>query len=267
MRLLAFILLCTASCYYSPDFRDCVNTCATTGRCPDGLRCLDGYCRVPGANGTCGSSLASDAARVDAASVDAPSVDAPSVNDVDADPPDAFSAMDAPLFDAPMSPIDSAVKIDALPPPDARVDAAPPDATAECTPNQVDQAPCGNCGTKTRTCSAQWTWGPYGNCLSQGECAPNSERTLACGNCGQETQTCSVSCKWQAGACVGQGECAEGKIEWRECGECGRMRFSCDNSCHWVQETTCQSQCGKECPGNCFCAELPSRYCDTPCCP
>jgi hypothetical protein len=36
---------------YSPRVRDCVDTCTTD--CPEGLTCLDGYCRTPGATGSC----------------------------------------------------------------------------------------------------------------------------------------------------------------------------------------------------------------------
>ncbi|NVB83784.1 MAG: hypothetical protein HOV81_35745 [Kofleriaceae bacterium] len=57
MRLaFAFACVLTAGCY-SPGYRDCEVTC-TTGACPSGLSCEQGYCRVPGETASCSSVLA-----------------------------------------------------------------------------------------------------------------------------------------------------------------------------------------------------------------
>ena len=52
MRWLMLAAL-AAGCFYSPDIRDCVNTCSETQKCPDGLYCDQGFCRTPGANSMC----------------------------------------------------------------------------------------------------------------------------------------------------------------------------------------------------------------------
>ena len=44
-----------ASCY-QPGLVDCADTCGTSGLCPDGLSCMNGYCRTAGATGACASS-------------------------------------------------------------------------------------------------------------------------------------------------------------------------------------------------------------------
>lgn len=54
-----------ASCY-QPALVDCADTCGTSGLCPGGLACIDGYCRVAGATGACA------AAKTDAGGGDAP---------------------------------------------------------------------------------------------------------------------------------------------------------------------------------------------------
>jgi hypothetical protein len=50
-----------AGCY-APQIADCVDRCGQSGICPDGLTCVDSYCRVEGAVGTCSpENLATDA--------------------------------------------------------------------------------------------------------------------------------------------------------------------------------------------------------------
>src|SRR5207248_1331585 len=51
--LIATISLALAGCYYSPQLSDCAPTCAQSAVCPDGMTCLDGYCRLAGARGQC----------------------------------------------------------------------------------------------------------------------------------------------------------------------------------------------------------------------
>jgi hypothetical protein len=99
-----------------------------------------------------------------------------------------------------------------------------------CTPGKVETQPCGNCGTTSRTCGFDGAWGSYGECASQGECTPGD------------------------------------KI-WIGCGACGRYRNDCDSSCQWTRATTCQSQCGTQCPNTCVCDTLPDSICASPCCP
>lgn len=53
-----------ASCY-QPTFGDCVDTCGTSGICPGGLACKAGFCRLPGATGTCSGGKVDAAAGMD----------------------------------------------------------------------------------------------------------------------------------------------------------------------------------------------------------
>ena len=85
-----------------------------------------------------------------------------------------------------------------------------------------------------------------------GECAPGTTRSAACGNCGTRTETCSLSCTWAAsGSCSGEGECAPGARTSEGCGTCARR--VCSASCSWADactECACSSvtQCGYSCP-------------------
>jgi hypothetical protein len=51
MRVLSLLAVALAGCY-DPVFDDCQFTCPDN-RCPDGLACMAGVCRTPGASGTC----------------------------------------------------------------------------------------------------------------------------------------------------------------------------------------------------------------------
>jgi DNA-binding beta-propeller fold protein YncE len=64
-----------AACY-SPKIADCRITCGVGGACPSGLSCVDGFCRIGGASGSCSigrpdGSSASDASTFPDASVNA----------------------------------------------------------------------------------------------------------------------------------------------------------------------------------------------------
>lgn len=69
-------------------------------------------------------------------------------------------------------------------------------------------APCGNCGTREKTCEAG-VWGEWSDCTAQGECAADEVGTEACGTdegscvAGTRSRTCSEECVWGA---------------WSECG-------------------------------------------------
>lgn len=73
-----------------------------------------------------------------------------------------------------------------------------------CTPGSTDEEPCGNCGTKTRTCESSSTWGAFGPCLGEGTCPAGDTREQTCGVVGTQTSTCSATtCEWGSwGNCV-----------------------------------------------------------------
>jgi hypothetical protein len=52
MVRLVLICVLAAGCY-TPQLADCADTCSHSQLCPDGLSCLDGFCRTDGAAGTC----------------------------------------------------------------------------------------------------------------------------------------------------------------------------------------------------------------------
>jgi hypothetical protein len=71
--------------------------------------------------------------------------------------------------------------------------------TAQCTWGACNcvgpsMESCGNCGTRTRTCS-DGTWSNWSACSGEGECAPSA--TQACDAGGMPgSQTCSAMCSW-----------------------------------------------------------------------
>ena len=77
-----------------------------------------------------------------------------------------------------------------------------------CASGEVDTEPCGLCGTRSRTCSADCRWGAFGDCGGEGECAPlsTSPCTTSCGSTG--SRSCDASCRF--GACTPPGEVCNG---------------------------------------------------------
>jgi hypothetical protein len=82
MRWLLLLVL-AAGCFYSPDIRDCANTCSATQLCPEGLTCESGFCRTAGATGSCPQPDAQ------------PGVDGPAQGDAPIDAQCPFDAGDA----------------------------------------------------------------------------------------------------------------------------------------------------------------------------
>lgn len=119
------------------------------------------------------------------------------------------------------------------------------DVTAWATPTScVDDATedldCGNCGTKTRTCTAG-TWGDWTECTGEGECGAEATRFEACELCGTRTDTCNAECTWVEGTCEDQGVCEPETVSTEGCG--ADLSKLCSDSCEW-------SACaGDECTG------------------
>jgi MYXO-CTERM domain-containing protein len=117
------------------------------------------------------------------------------------------------------------------------------ETTCACTPGQTQIESCGNCGTRTRTCTSSCQWGSFGTCSGQGVCAAGSKQSDSCGNCGTRTRTCTSSCQWGSfGTCSGQGVCAPGAKESGSCGNCGTRTRTCTSSCAWGSFGTCSGQ-------------------------
>ncbi len=127
-------------------------------------------------------------------------------------------------------------------PGDVKKDSTPPtDSTPEkCTAPLTDKRACGKCGTQSRICSADGTWGAWGACGgedSSAECSIGEKRTADCGNCGKQNDICDNStCTWTAGTCTGEGECAAGeiKVSTASCTVPGEVRtLVCSDKCKY----------------------------------
>lgn len=162
-------------------------------------------------------------------------------------------------------------------------DCATPPAT--CQDGRIETQPCGNCGTRSRTCTGG-AWGSWSACGGQGECAAGATESCgsggsrscsatctwsacsgqtcvgpssqACGACGTQTRACDAgSGQWSPwGACQGQGLCSPGATQ--SCG--GASTQTCTATCTWG---ACGSTCGN---GTCDGAESPLD-CPSDCAP
>ncbi|HVH45477.1 MAG TPA: hypothetical protein VM925_24155 [Labilithrix sp.] len=94
---------------------------------------------------------------------------------------------------------------------------------------------CGNCGTRTRTCSYGGWSNAWSTCTGEGVCAPGSTQT--CGTNG--TQTCTASCQWDT--CPGQT--CEGPSTQTCNGGCGTQTRSCNGGV-WSNWSPCSGTCG-----------------------
>jgi len=62
---------------------------------------------------------------------------------------------------------------------------APP---TECTPGDPEMRACGRCGTESRTCDGDGSWGAWNACAGEGECTPGESDGLG---------RCSATCTWE----------------------------------------------------------------------
>lgn len=51
--MVRLVLIALFAACYEPQFADCADTCGTSRICPEGLTCESGFCRAPGATGSC----------------------------------------------------------------------------------------------------------------------------------------------------------------------------------------------------------------------
>jgi hypothetical protein len=127
----------------------------------------------------------------------------------------------------------------------------PPEGSPCTTPNEIQQQPCGYCGTQERAClvdnNNNFTWGAWGYCQGQppNACDPNGPPNTgaACGNCGTMTSQCLSNCTWdQTATCVEPTDaCKPDSIEFKvglSCQQGGRAH-ACDSSCAWEDWTDC----------------------------
>lgn len=119
------------------------------------------------------------------------------------------------------------------------------EAQGVCITGAKESAPCGNCGTKSRTCNAKCAWDPFGACGSEGTCAPGSTTPGSCDPCSE--QTCSATCTWGACALKPGNQCEWQKGTNHQC--CGGNSWQfcappdASKPCHWYACASC-SGCG-----------------------
>ncbi len=133
----------------------------------------------------------------------------------------------------------------------------------ECSPGQTETQPCGNCGTRSRSCSSACSWGGWSACSGEGVCSPGQTETQPCGNCGTQSRSCSSACSWGGwSACSGEGVCSPGSTTNSGCpNTC--MAKTCDSSCSWNAEcSVCSSSCSQftTCGSSCPSGYYPSQY-------
>ncbi len=224
--------------------------CATPLACSGPRLCEDGLCIEPdhgscpddmfcsARSGSCEPTLADgDAGVPDAAEdLDAGAEDAaPDADEQDAGAPDAAAQIDA------------AISIDATAGQDAVI--APDSCAGACTPGATSSASCGMCGTSSRTCLPDCTWGSYGACGLEGVCTSGARSSRACGCSGTQSRTCRTDCTWGSyGTCTGTAaSCTdsrgatvcEGSQGWRDCGMPGFMRRCTCSGGFWTSCGTC----------------------------
>ena len=137
---------------------------------------------------------------------------------------------------------------------------------AECEAGATEDAVCGMCGTKTRTCNDQCEWDGYGPCENEKTCMPGSKEQASCGNCGTMSRTCTDQCEWGGyGSCNDQGVCSPGQTTSASCGCCSSRKGTCTNQCQWGNWSSCSGG-GECCPGKgqwqyCGVCGTQSRWC------
>lgn len=112
------------------------------------------------------------------------------------------------------------------------------DGDTETQPCPPAPAPF-QCGTQVRTCNAQGEWGAWGSCENEGVCSPAAQKSEACGNCGTRTSTCSDNCVWEPGPCAGEGACADGATDTEACPSGGTRTRTCTAACAWGEWSAC----------------------------
>jgi N-acetylneuraminic acid mutarotase len=74
-------------------------------------------------------------------------------------------------------------------------------------------------------------------------CVPGATEVNPCGNCGTRTTTCSAACVWVDGVCTGEGVCAVGATETDTtgCASGSARTRTCSSTCNWGAYTPCST--------------------------
>lgn len=92
-----------------------------------------------------------------------------------------------------------------------------------------------------RSCSSDYVAARRINLGPSCECAPGQDQTESCGNCGSRSRACTAECQWGAWtACHNQGVCTPGSVDSRSCCDCGSQQRTCSTGCEWTGWTGCE---------------------------
>ncbi len=104
----------------------------------------------------------------------------------------------------------------------------------QCPSGQTQTEPCGSggCGTRTRTCTSNCTWGEWTGCAlnSGAECWFGQAEERSCPYCGTDRRVCGSDCRWGPwGGCYGECKPATPCQGVPLCAKGG----SCGPDCKW----------------------------------
>lgn len=106
------------------------------------------------------------------------------------------------------------------------------EVTCACSPGQVQDGPCGRCGTHRRTCGGNCQWGGWGGCTGEGPCAPGQAERQACCDCGSQTRRCNSACRWEGWSeCAGPDPAGTPPCDSGKLGACAEGRTRCVTGC------------------------------------
>ena len=140
--------------------------------------------------------------------------------------------------------------------------------SCECHQGEVDESPCGDCGTKSRECESSGNWGPYSSCVDPGHECPvygnksclDQKQIELCSDTDNngcfelvDAEQCRTGAICQLGACV------EGCVDNNDC----LSNHECVNSACVCLPDCANKDCGDNgCGGSCgSCNSPPDNYC------
>jgi hypothetical protein len=126
-------------------------------------------------------------------------------------------------------------------------DAAPGSDEGACTTmGEVENAPCGNCGERSRTCLPCFRWSAWSECTGEpaDACVPGGQELEGCGaNCQTRARNCQADCTWSNfGECSAGGQCNPAQTQTESCGLCGDKLQTCNDNCIWEDTTSCRNE-------------------------
>ena len=102
---------------------------------------------------------------------------------------------------------------------------------------------CGSCGTGQETCTAG-AWTRSSECIGEGECSPGTVETDDA-MCGSRSRICSTECSFgEWDVTTPPGECAAGDTRASDCDLSSAGTDTCSDDCMW-EAGECEGLCGE----------------------